>query len=58
MPSAAAFEFLTQVTTIFKQGAQRHALMRWRAALDKVSLSDPIDRGSFHDHSSHDFFEI
>ena len=24
--------------TIFKQGAQRHALMRWRAALDKVSL--------------------
>ena len=28
MPSAAAFEFLTQVTTIFKQGAQRHALMR------------------------------
>ena len=29
MPSAAAFEFLTQVTTIFKQGAQRHALMRY-----------------------------
>ena len=42
MPSAAdAFEFPTQVTTIFKRGAQRHALMRyalcWRAALDKVS---------------------
>ena len=30
MPSAAAaFEFLTQVTTIFKRGAQRHALMRY-----------------------------
>ena len=36
----AAFEFLKQVTTTFKHGAQRHALMRyalrWRAALDKV----------------------
>ena len=31
----AAFEFLKQVTTIFKHGAQRHALMRY--ALDKVS---------------------
>ena len=42
----AAFEFLKQVTTIFKQGAQRHALMRyalrWRAALDKVSLIMPV----------------
>ena len=52
MPSAAAaFNFPTQVTTIFKRGAQRHALMRyalmryvlmryvlrWCAALDKVS---------------------
>ena len=35
MPSAAAFEFLTQVTIIFKLGAQCHALMRY--ALDKVS---------------------
>ena len=42
----AAFEFLKQVTTIFKHGAQRHALMRyalrWRAALDKVS---PVSLG-------------
>ena len=30
MPSAAAaFNFPTQVTTIFKRGAQRHALMRY-----------------------------